>query len=204
MNMSRLTAVKTSSIAEKFAQNWKEHRGNETEDSQDELDDSLTNLQWLHNITVLDITPAGLATESSPSSSPRSSEDDLAETSSEKSDPEVIKQDSKIDYTSDPNRKPPYSYATLICMAMRETKKTKITLSAIYKWIRENFVYYRHADPTWQVLYLCVFYLYCIFIQVRYPGMCAYFALESIRFYSPPHRYACMSRLGESQVSVRN
>ena len=162
--MSRLTAVKTSSIAEKFAQNWKEHRSNETEDSQDELDDSLTNLQWLHNITVLDITPAGLATESSPSSSPRSSEDDLAETSSEKSDPEVIKQDSKIDYMSDPNRKPPYSYATLICMAMRETKKTKITLSAIYKWIRENFVYYRHADPTWQVLYFCVFFIFIVYL----------------------------------------
>jgi forkhead box protein J1 len=149
--MSKITAGKTSEIAEKFAQNWKEQRLNSdtSEENQEELDDSLTNLQWLHNITILDMTPANLA--SSPSSSPRSSEDDLAETSSEKSDAEVMKQDNKIDYMSDPNRKPPYSYATLICMAMRETKKTKITLSAIYKWIRENFVYYRHADPTWQV-----------------------------------------------------
>ena len=64
----------------------------------------------------------------------------LTETSSEKSDPEVLKEDNKIDYMSDPNRKPPYSYATLICMAMRDTKKSKITLSAIYKWIRENFI----------------------------------------------------------------
>ena len=149
------TDRKKSQNAEKFAQNWKERRlasdGND-DGSQDELDDSLTNLQWLHNITLLDITPAaGIGTESSPSNSPRSSEDDLAETSSEKSDADVVSQESKIDYMSDPHRKPPYSYATLICMAMRETKKSKITLSAIYKWIRENFVYYRHADPTWQV-----------------------------------------------------
>ena len=159
----KVSSGKTSQIAEKFAQNWKEQRLNSEgkDDAQDELDDSLTNLQWLHNITILDITPADLTNESSPSSSPRSSEDDLAETSSEKSDPEVVKQDNKIDYMSDPNRKPPYSYATLICMAMKETKKSKITLSAIYKWIRENFVYYRHADPTWQVY---IIYLICFFI----------------------------------------
>uniref|UniRef100_A0A1A7YHE6 Forkhead box D2 n=1 Tax=Iconisemion striatum TaxID=60296 RepID=A0A1A7YHE6_9TELE len=46
--------------------------------------------------------------------------------------------------------KPPYSYATLICMAMQASKKSKITLSCIYKWITDNFCYYRHADPTWQ------------------------------------------------------
>jgi forkhead box protein J1 len=157
--MSKLTSGKTSQIAEKFAKNWKEQRLNmeNTEDGPGELDDSLTNLQWLHNITVLDITPANLT--SSPSSSPRSSEDDLTETWSEKSEPEVLKEDNKIDYMSDPNRKPPYSYATLICMAMRDTKKSKITLSAIYKWIRENFVYYRHADPTWQVWYILYIFL---------------------------------------------
>ncbi|XP_029456310.1 forkhead box protein J1 [Rhinatrema bivittatum] len=55
-----------------------------------------------------------------------------------------------IDYKTSPHIKPPYSYATLICMAMQASKKTKITLSAIYKWITDNFCYFRHADPTWQ------------------------------------------------------
>ncbi|XP_030064074.1 forkhead box protein J1 [Microcaecilia unicolor] len=55
-----------------------------------------------------------------------------------------------IDYKTNPRIKPPYSYATLICMAMQASKKTKITLSAIYKWITDNFCYFRHADPTWQ------------------------------------------------------
>ncbi|XP_069037048.1 forkhead box protein J1-B [Lepisosteus oculatus] len=56
----------------------------------------------------------------------------------------------EIDYKTDPRVKPPYSYATLICMAMQASKKTKITLSAIYSWITENFCYYRHAEPSWQ------------------------------------------------------
>ncbi|KFZ67910.1 Forkhead box protein J1, partial [Podiceps cristatus] len=55
-----------------------------------------------------------------------------------------------IDYKTNPHVKPPYSYATLICMAMEASKKPKITLSAIYKWITDNFCYFRHADPTWQ------------------------------------------------------
>ncbi|KAK2840030.1 hypothetical protein Q5P01_013770 [Channa striata] len=55
-----------------------------------------------------------------------------------------------VDYKTNTHIKPPYTYATLICMAMKASKKTKITLSCIYKWITDNFSYYRHADPTWQ------------------------------------------------------
>ncbi|NXF89672.1 FXJ1B protein, partial [Eubucco bourcierii] len=55
-----------------------------------------------------------------------------------------------VDYKTNPHVKPPYSYANLICMAMEASNKTKITLSAIYKWITDNFCYFRHADPTWQ------------------------------------------------------
>ena len=57
----------------------------------------------------------------------------------------------RIDYRANPYVKPPYSYATLICMAMKETGKNKITLAAIYSWITDNFMYYRMADPSWQV-----------------------------------------------------
>nr|ASV63215.1 forkhead box j1 [Channa punctata] len=56
----------------------------------------------------------------------------------------------EVDYKTNAHIKPPYSYATLICMAMQASKKTKITLSCIYKWITDNFCYYRHANPTWQ------------------------------------------------------
>ena len=55
-----------------------------------------------------------------------------------------------VDYRNDPNVKPPFSYASLICMAMKSSRN-KMTLNSIYKWIRENFVYYQHADRSWQV-----------------------------------------------------
>lgn len=55
-----------------------------------------------------------------------------------------------VDYPPDGSVKPPYSYATLICMAMK-ANKNKMTLNSIYKWIKENFVYYQNADPSWQV-----------------------------------------------------
>ncbi|KAK2907428.1 forkhead box protein J1-A-like [Channa argus] len=56
----------------------------------------------------------------------------------------------EVDYNTNVHIKPPYSYATLICMAMKASKKIKIPPSCIYKWITDNFCYYRHADPTWQ------------------------------------------------------
>ncbi|XP_060884921.1 forkhead box protein J1-B [Labrus mixtus] len=56
----------------------------------------------------------------------------------------------EIDYKTNPKVKPPYSYASLICMAMQASKQPKVTLSTIYNWITENFCYYRHAEPSWQ------------------------------------------------------
>ncbi|XP_077481218.1 forkhead box protein J1-B [Stigmatopora argus] len=56
----------------------------------------------------------------------------------------------EVDYKSEPKVKPPYSYASLICMAMRASKQPKVTLSTIYNWITDNFCYYRHAEPSWQ------------------------------------------------------
>ncbi|KAL2293833.1 hypothetical protein Nmel_018898 [Mimus melanotis] len=55
-----------------------------------------------------------------------------------------------IDYGNNACLKPPYSYATLICMAMEASKEPKLTLASICKWISDNFCYYRHAHPTWQ------------------------------------------------------
>lgn len=57
----------------------------------------------------------------------------------------------EVDYKTNPKVKPPFSYASLICMAMQASKQPKVTLSTIYNWITENFCYYRHAEPSWQV-----------------------------------------------------
>lgn len=44
-----------------------------------------------------------------------------------------------------------YSYVIFICMVMKEIKKSKIILLAIYNWIIDNFMYYRLVDLSWQV-----------------------------------------------------
>ncbi|XP_039559161.1 forkhead box protein J1-like [Passer montanus] len=55
-----------------------------------------------------------------------------------------------VDYRTNAHVKPPYSYATLICMAMEASQQPKLTLAAICKWIRDNFCYFRRAHPSWQ------------------------------------------------------
>ena len=148
--MNNKMPVAVQSYAERFAANWKAQNPADQEQEQASLDDSLTNLQWLHSISIQDIAPSTTSITPSPSPSTNSCDsDDRSDTSDGFKD--VHSKEPSVDYKNDANHKPPYSYATLICMAMRETNKTKITLSAIYKWIKENFMYYRVADPTWQV-----------------------------------------------------
>mgnify|MGYP001793362716 CR=1 FL=1 len=144
--------VATKSYADIFAANWKAQNPSEDEDDNCSLDDSLTNLQWLHSINIQDITKNGSSVNSinSPSITSCDSDEQSESGDSKISDRYSVKEQT-IDYKTNPHRKPPFSYATLICMAMQDTKKSKITLSAIYKWIKENFMYYRMADPTWQV-----------------------------------------------------
>uniref|UniRef100_A0A8C5EE35 Forkhead box protein G1 n=1 Tax=Gouania willdenowi TaxID=441366 RepID=A0A8C5EE35_GOUWI len=56
----------------------------------------------------------------------------------------------EVDYKTNPNVRPPHSYTCLIFMAMQASEQHEVPLSTIYKWIKENFCYYRHAKPSWQ------------------------------------------------------
>lgn len=144
------------------------------------FDDSLTSLHWLQNFSIVSAAPdrapgfawrpqqllhqpGGTESPSSPPAgdtascgtphtpgNPGASYSKLAGTNVYSA---LTGQQShqEVDYKTNPHVKPPYSYATLICMAMQASKKTKITLSAIYSWITDNFCYYRHAEPSWQV-----------------------------------------------------
>ncbi|XP_053298549.1 LOW QUALITY PROTEIN: forkhead box protein J1-A [Pleuronectes platessa] len=140
------------------------------------LDDSLTSLQWLQEFSILGASvpqqshhqtglfgppPPGADAPSSPLAgdpaslgTPLTPGRPTAAAHSRRSLlPGIVAHGhcpDEVDYKSDAHIKPPYSYATLICMAMQASKKSKITLSCIYQWITDNFCYYRHADPTWQ------------------------------------------------------
>ncbi|XP_077173222.1 forkhead box protein J1.2-like [Paroedura picta] len=129
-------------------------------------DDSLTSLQWLQDFSFLPTDPEAPAASSQlgPSRDPRGSygpaSPPAGDTAAEGMPPSVGKPASSGSSSeqppassasqSDGQAKPPYSYATLICMAMRASQEAKLSLSAIYAWIRENFRYYRHAEPSWQ------------------------------------------------------
>ena len=164
-------------LAVRFRQNWMTKYPLDTcSNGGLNLDDSLTSLNWLQNLNIMKITSP--TPPPSPGPSPLMPQD-TNNNKNLKVNPNAVlnvscappqcKMESKyhladtppmtptslggesIDYKTNPYVKPPYSYATLICMAMKETKKTKITLSAIYNWITDNFMYYRLADPSWQV-----------------------------------------------------
>ncbi|MFT7812167.1 forkhead box protein J1-B-like [Arapaima gigas] len=167
-------------FATKFKEKWlrlhPEDEGNASGSVQ--LDDSLTSLHWLQDFSILsanlDRPPSSCHWQSEPQGSispasppagdtaatgmPRGPGTPLACGSAtvrlnrarqeRVAAPEIPGEET--DYRTNPLVKPPYSYATLICMAMQASKETKITLSAIYSWITENFSYYRHAEPSWQ------------------------------------------------------
>ncbi|XP_076366202.1 uncharacterized protein LOC143255048 [Tachypleus tridentatus] len=145
------TTLSKDEVALRFQENW---RANNPEDAVFEgtsphVDDGLTSLNWLQNLNIM--TKLGAPTPPTPPASPvpqfitRESDKSGYDENNWKAD----KGGEEIDYKSNGSLKPPFSYATLICMAMK-ANKNKMTLSSIYKWIRENFMYYKNADPSWQ------------------------------------------------------
>lgn len=57
---------------------------------------------------------------------------------------------SDMELSVDDGTKPPYSYATLIGMAILRASDRKLTLSAIYNWISGTFSYYSQSEAGWQ------------------------------------------------------
>ncbi|XP_051941238.1 hepatocyte nuclear factor 3-alpha [Hippocampus zosterae] len=58
--------------------------------------------------------------------------------------------DSKPARRSYPHAKPPYSYISLITMAIQQAPGKMLTLSEIYQWIMELFPFYRNNQQRWQ------------------------------------------------------
>uniref|UniRef100_A0A8C6STD8 Fork-head domain-containing protein n=1 Tax=Neogobius melanostomus TaxID=47308 RepID=A0A8C6STD8_9GOBI len=60
------------------------------------------------------------------------------------------RRDAKSFRRSYPHAKPPYSYISLITMAIQQAPNKMLTLSEIYAWIMELFPFYRHNQQRWQ------------------------------------------------------
>lgn len=55
----------------------------------------------------------------------------------------------RIDFKANP-LKPPYSYSQLIIMAFKQNVGKKLTLNEIFKYISEEFAYYKNDDQKWK------------------------------------------------------
>ena len=132
------------------------------------MSDDLTNLNWLHSVTIFPRPQSPPPVTASNSSSLQkkllvSPRTNVSQLSSHHSQLREF-------YRTSEKEKPPFSYAALICLAMRDNRgkvaRKKMTLRQIYRWIRDSFAYYRVAqDRSWQVQEL---FNYRVKDRVRY------------------------------------
>nr|XP_042129989.1 forkhead box protein J2 isoform X4 [Peromyscus maniculatus bairdii] len=108
-----------------------------------DLESSLTSIDWLPQLTLrASIEKLGSASQAGPPGgsrkcSPGSPTDPNATLSKDEA---AVHQDGK----------PRYSYATLITYAINSSPAKKMTLSEIYRWICDNFPYYKNAGIGWK------------------------------------------------------
>ncbi|KAF5912416.1 hypothetical protein HPG69_004086 [Diceros bicornis minor] len=108
-----------------------------------DLESSLTSIDWLPQLTLrATIEKLGSASQTGPPGGsrkcPPGSPTDPNATLSK--DEAAVHQDGK----------PRYSYATLITYAINSSPAKKMTLSEIYRWICDNFPYYKNAGIGWK------------------------------------------------------
>ncbi|GAB7355280.1 hypothetical protein MBLNU459_g5821t1 [Dothideomycetes sp. NU459] len=62
----------------------------------------------------------------------------------------VLPTPDEMPLVEDDGSKPMYSYANLIGMAILRAPNRRLTLAQIYKWISDNFSFYRASETGWQ------------------------------------------------------
>ncbi|OCK83991.1 hypothetical protein K432DRAFT_289836 [Lepidopterella palustris CBS 459.81] len=65
-------------------------------------------------------------------------------------DPTPLPEPDEMPAVEDDGKKPQYSYANLIGMAILRAPNRRLTLAQIYKWISDTFIYYRSSETGWQ------------------------------------------------------
>ncbi|PAA46384.1 hypothetical protein BOX15_Mlig012480g1 [Macrostomum lignano] len=99
-----------------------------------ECDNSLTTMDWLSAVDV-NITPA---------------KNELLESSLSLTNPSSSKHFEDFRPIERETGKPSHSYSTLIKFAISSTRSKRMSLRQIYKWITDNFPYYKDARNGWK------------------------------------------------------
>ncbi|XP_024642843.1 forkhead box protein J2 isoform X1 [Macaca nemestrina] len=108
-----------------------------------DLESSLTSIDWLPQLTLrATIEKLGSASQAGPPGSSRKC------SPGSPTDPNATL--SKDEAAVHQDGKPRYSYATLITYAINSSPAKKMTLSEIYRWICDNFPYYKNAGIGWK------------------------------------------------------
>ncbi|KAG8520718.1 Forkhead box protein J2 [Galemys pyrenaicus] len=108
-----------------------------------ELESSLTSIDWLPQLTLrATIEKLGSASQAGPPGGSRKCPPGSP------TDPNATL--SKDEAAARQDGKPRYSYATLITYAINSCPAKKMTLSEIYRWICDNFPYYKNAGIGWK------------------------------------------------------
>ncbi|XP_038295019.1 forkhead box protein J2 isoform X2 [Canis lupus familiaris] len=108
-----------------------------------DLESSLTSIDWLPQLTLrATIEKLGSASQAGPPGGSRKCPPGSP------TDPNATL--SKDDAAVHQDGKPRYSYATLITYAINSSPAKKMTLSEIYRWICDNFPYYKNAGIGWK------------------------------------------------------
>ncbi|XP_028599950.2 forkhead box protein M1 isoform X3 [Podarcis muralis] len=108
------------------------------------LDNSLTNIQWLGNMSSSGLNPCSVKKETEKENQTPKQKAIKAEEGSAASSSTTSWQESF-------SERPPYSYMAMIQFAINSTEKKRMMLKDIYTWIEDHFPYFKHvAKPGWK------------------------------------------------------
>lgn len=114
-------------------------------------DDDLTSLNWLQKSDVL--KGLHVSTSSLPMSPPLDGSEDMGDASMKDGAAGTSASSGSPDLMANKKKspsKPPYSFSSLIFMAIEESPHKRLPVKDIYNWIVDHFPFYRDAKLGWK------------------------------------------------------